>query len=218
MSRLFGDRHRQFQDMFESRPLADRIEDIALKTEFDDLTRGFVEAQDMFFLATTDDRGRPTCSYKGGAPGFVRVTGPSTLVFPSYNGNGMFLSVGNIAETHHVGMLFIDFETPNRLRVQGEAEVADDPDLLECYEEAELVIRVNVTEIWPNCPRYVHHYKRVRDSRYVPRANCETPVAEWKRVDGVQDVIDDRDRRKVEAAGGTITQEEWFDAVGRGEG
>jgi predicted pyridoxine 5'-phosphate oxidase superfamily flavin-nucleotide-binding protein len=218
MSRLFGDRHREFQDMFESRALADRIEDIALASEFDDMTRGFVESCDMFFLATTDHKGRPTCSYKGGDPGFVRVTGPSTLIFPSYNGNGMYFSVGNIAETKQVGMLFIDFETPNRLRVQGEAEISNDPALLAQYEEAELVVRVNVTEIWPNCPRYVHRYQKVQSSRYVPRKECETPVAEWKRIDGVQDVIDDKDRHKVDGAGGVITQDEWFEAVDRGEG
>ncbi|XSG83429.1 MAG: pyridoxamine 5'-phosphate oxidase family protein [Methyloligella sp. ZOD6] len=218
MTRLFGQSHRELQDSFESRDLADRIEEIALKSEFDDMTRGFVESRDMFFLATTDHQGRPTCSYKGGDSGFVRVTGPSTLIFPSYNGNGMYLSMGNIAETKQVGMLFIDFETPNRLRIQGEAELSDDPVLLAGYDEAELVVRVNVTEIWPNCPRYVHRYTKAETSRYVPRKACETPVAEWKRVDTVQDVIGENERHKVEKAGGTITQEEWFEAVGRGEG
>jgi uncharacterized protein len=125
---LYGDAHRRLQDQFDSRRLADRLEQVTQHYEFTESDKAFIESRDMFFLATVDHEGRPTCSYKGGDPGFVRVLDKTTLAFPSYNGNGMFLSMGNIAARDQVGLLFIDFETPNRIRVQGRAEVtADDP-------------------------------------------------------------------------------------------
>ena len=66
----------------------------------------------MFFLATADEHGMPQCSYKGGDPGFVRVVDEHTLAFPSYDGNGMYLSLGNLLVNPQVGILFIDFAQP----------------------------------------------------------------------------------------------------------
>ena len=128
MSHLFNTSHRALQDQFDTRRIADRIEAIALKTELGEMEAGFIASRDMMFLSTVNAQGQPTVSYKGGAPGFVRVLDPQTLAFPSYDGNGMFLSMGNVSATGLVGLLFIDFETPNRIRVQGTASVtADDP-------------------------------------------------------------------------------------------
>ncbi|MGH7929006.1 MAG: pyridoxamine 5'-phosphate oxidase family protein, partial [Candidatus Binatia bacterium] len=134
MSRLYGDQHRAFQDQFDTRRLADRIEDIAVVTEIGDETKAFIEARDMFFLSSIDHKGRPTVSYKGGVPGFVRVVDAKTLAFPSYNGNGMYFSMGNIAGNNQIGMLFIDFEKPHRIRVQGEARVSNDDSLIETWK------------------------------------------------------------------------------------
>ena len=123
MSRLYQPQHRALQDRFDSRPMADRIELIAAKTEIDDMARAFIESRDMFFLSSVDHQGRPTVSYKGGDPGFVRVLDAKTLAFPSYDGNGMYFSMGNIAANPEIGCLFIDFEKPFRLRLQGRAEL-----------------------------------------------------------------------------------------------
>src|SRR5688572_24188757 len=122
MSNLYGQTHRAFQDQHDTRRLADRLEGLA-RSEFDARDREFIESASFFFLSTVDERGRPTVSYKGGAPGFVRITAPAELVFPVYDGNGMFLSLGNIASTARVGLLFISFESARRLRVQGTAQV-----------------------------------------------------------------------------------------------
>ena len=130
----------------------------------------------MFFLATADAGGRPDCSYKGGRPGFVRVVDPHTLAFPSYDGNGMFKSLGNLMVNPHVGLLFIDFESPKRLRVNGRASVHDDDPLLGEFVGAQLVVRVQVGAVFPNCPRYIHKMKLVQRSRFVPKSECKTPV------------------------------------------
>ncbi len=201
MSRLYEDQHRALQDRFESRPMADRIEQIALKTEIGPEDQAFIESRDFFFLTTVDSKCRPTVSYKGGAPGFMRVMDQTHLMFPSYDGNGMYLSMGNITANPHVGFLFIDFERPFRLRVQGEAEVSAAPEHLACFKEAELVVRVKITELWMNCPRYIHRYQRLSASRYVPQADIETPLCEWKRTEPVQDVLRPHELAQVAKAG-----------------
>jgi hypothetical protein len=218
MSRLFDNAHRVLQDAFDSRRIADRIEAIALKTELDEMAAGFIKSRDMFFLSTVNAQGQPTVSYKGGEPGFVRVLDAGTIAFPSYDGNGMYLSMGNVSATGLVGLLFIDFETPNRIRVQGRASVSADDPLRDSFPGAELIVRIEVTEVWPNCPRYIHTYKKQAVSRYTPSAGTVPPLAEWKRIDMLQDALPAKDAGRAETAGGTITIESWMKSVGEGKG
>ena len=150
---LYHDGTRRLQDRFDTRRLADRIEDRIVRDHIDADDRAFIEARDMFFLATADADGKPQSSYKGGDPGFVRVLDERTIAFPSYDGNGMYLSVGNALVNPHVGLLFIDFEGRKRLRLNGVASVADDDPLLADYPEAQMIVRVRATEVFPNCPR-----------------------------------------------------------------
>ena len=212
MSRLYGEQHRKLQDEFGTRNMADRVEELVCRTEFDDGAKGFIESAEMFYLSSIDHQGRPTVSYKGGDRGFVKVLDSNTLIFPSYDGNGMFFSMGNISENPQIGLLFISFETPNRLRVQGTARISQDPVLLKHYKEAEFVVTVTLSEFWQNCPRYIPKYEKVRDSRYVPREHCETPLAGWKQLDLVQDVISESDVKKAEAAG-IINIETWVGKI-----
>ena len=218
MSRLYGDNHRALQEQFETRRLADAIEQVAMETEVVGPHKDFIESRDMFFLSTVDHNGRPTVSYKGGDPGFVKVVDDTTVVFPSYDGNGMFLSMGNIRGNKNIGMLFINFEVPHRLRLQGEATLHDDDPAMELYKEADLIIRVRVSEIFVNCPRYVHKYQKVDPSRYVPRTECDTPLAGWKRIDMIQEVLPSKDQGRAAKEGGVITQEEWQQDVAQGNG
>jgi uncharacterized protein len=149
----------------------------------------------MFFLATADADGRPQCSYKGGEPGFVRVLDERTLAFPVYDGNGMYLSTGNLAVNPHVGMLFVDFlaERPSRLRLNGIASADERDELMAAYPEAQFVVRVRATEVFPNCPRYIHRMALVERSRFVPHVERATPVPDWKRSDWACDVLPSED-------------------------
>ena len=216
MSRLFGPQHRELQDAFGTRKLADRIEEIACVTEFDDETKAFIEAQDMFFLASVDRNGRPTVSYKGGDVGLVKVIDSRTLVFPNYDGNGMYMSVGNIAQNSEVGLLFISFEKPHRIRVQGTATVSREDPLLAQFPGADMLVRVTLSEMWQNCPRYIHRYQKLEKSRYVPQAGHEAPLAGWKQTDIVQDVLPPADAERAKEAG-VIPIEQWMDKVKSGD-
>jgi len=190
---LYHDGSRELQDRFDTRRLADRIEERIVHDQIDDGDRAFIEARDMFFIATTDDDGQPQSSYKGGEPGFVRVLDEKTIAFPLYDGNGMYLTAGNLMTTKKVGLLFIDFEGRKRMRLNGVASVADDDPLLAEFPEAQMIVRVTATEVFPNCPRYIHEYKLVKRSRFVPKRECETPVPQWKQSEWAHDVLPEND-------------------------
>jgi predicted pyridoxine 5'-phosphate oxidase superfamily flavin-nucleotide-binding protein len=218
MSELYGAQHRALQQAFDTEKMADRVGELIVVNEIAPEHAGFIESRDMFFLTTIDHRGYPTCSYKGGNPGFVKVVDSQTLAFPSFDGNGMFLSMGNITANDKIGMLFIDFETPHRVRVHGRASIDRNDPLIASFAGAELVVRVAITEIFINCPRYIHRYQRVDSSKYVPQADCPTPAAQWKRIDALQDALPERDKTLAQTLGGTISPEEYGAMVMRGEG
>jgi len=218
MSNLYGEQHKALQQAFDTGPLAERIEQLIVQDEIGDDHKAFIESRDMFFLATVDHRGFPSCSYKGGPAGFVRVLDARTLAFPSYDGNGMYLSAGNVSAHPRVGLLFIDFETPHRLRVHGTAAIDRDDPLRGEMPGAELVLRVRIEEVFVNCPRYIHRQQRIETSKYTPQPDFEAPLTpQWKRIDAIQDVLPARDA-EIGQRLGTITAEEYGELVGKGHG
>jgi uncharacterized protein len=198
MSDLYHDGQRLLQDRFDTRHLADRIDERLVDDMIDADDKAFIERLDMFFIATADEQGYPNCSYKGGEPGFVRVVDEHTVAFPNYDGNGMYLSAGNMLANPNVGMLFIDFERGRRLRLNGVASINEHDELIERYPEAQFVVRVQAREVFPNCPRYIHKYQLVEHSRFVPKASCPTPVPDWKRSAWARDVLPTNDPARDE--------------------
>ena len=188
-TRFYNDGSRKMQDRFDTRRLADRLEQVTLRRAFTDEDRAFIARAPMFFLATADADGRPDCSYKGGMPGFVQVVDSLTLVFPVYDGNGQFRSVGNLLLNPRVGLLFIDFEAARRIRVNGFASVDDADPMLSQYPAADLLVRVRADEIFPNCPRYIHTMKITDMSEYAPRPDYEPPEPAWKQMDAFRDYL-----------------------------
>ena len=186
---MYHDGNRLLQDRFDSRRIADRLVEVLHRTQFTDEDRAFIESRSMFFLATADASGQPDCSYKGGMPGFVRVVAPDTLAFPSYDGNGMFKSLGNLLVNPHAGLLFLDFTQPKRLRVNGIASIDYDDPLLPAFDGAQLIVRVRAEHIFPNCPRYLHRMVCEEFSVYAPRPQHEPPVPAWKQMDAFRDYL-----------------------------
>lgn len=187
VSDAFHAGERAFQERFDSTRLADKIAEVTFHDRFSDRDREFLARMDMFFLATSDSEGNLDCSYKGGEPGFIRVVDDRTLAFPMYDGNGMFMSAGNMAEHANVGMLFIDFWNQFRMRVNGRASIDFDDPLMAEYPGAQFVVRVTADRIFPNCPRYIHKMQTIERSVFVPKASCEAPDPEWK--DHFEDVL-----------------------------
>jgi len=178
---MYHDGNRSLQDAFDSRRIADRLEEKLTRVAFSDSDKAFIESVIYFFLATADAAGRPDCSFKGGPAGFVRITGSAELAFPDYDGNGMFKSLGNMLMNPEVGLLFIDLhDKPRRLRVNGTAKVVRDDPLLRSFVGAQMVVCVTARAIFPNCPRYIPRMQLVEASAYVPQPGCTPPEPVWK--------------------------------------
>lgn len=213
MPEIYSDCHREIQDRYDMRALADRTAQAIVHSEFTEQDIAFISERDFFFLSTVDPQGSPTVSYKGGAPGFVRVAN-NELIFPSFDGNGMFLSMGNIRHSPKVGLLFMDFERPRRLRVQGVASLIEGENDI---PGAQLLVSVRPEQIFVNCPRYVHKYTRGAPSKYVPDADGSAPLAEWKRLEVVHDVLTPEDQAEA-LKQGFITLDEYNAKVEKGDG
>jgi uncharacterized protein len=195
---MYHEGMRQLQDVRETRPLADRLEQVIVRTAFTDEDRAFIQRCPMFFIATADDQGFPDCSYKGGLPGFVRVLDEHTLAIPDYDGNGMYRTWGNVLVNPRVGLLFVDFQNPKRLRVNGTAAVGVDDPLRAEYEGSVMIIRITATRIFPNCPRYLHPMQLVEHSAHAPRPDYTPPVPAWKSFEAFRDALPPRDRTSDE--------------------
>lgn len=185
---------RSLQDSRDTRAIADRLQQVTLRSAFTSEDRAFIEGRSMFFVATADADGHPDCSYKGGMPGFVRVIDERTLAFPDYDGNGMYRSWGNVVANPAVGLLFLDFENPKRLRVNGTAQISADDPLLAEFPGAVFIVRVTASKIFPNCPRYIHKLQMTEYSTYAPRPDYSPPVPAWKSFDVFRDALPERDR------------------------
>ena len=216
MKTLYAKEHIALQEEFESRGMADLMDQGIAHEVLTEDDKGFIASRDMFFLSSVDPEGMPTVSYKGGPVGVVSIIDDTTIGFPGYDGNGMFYSAGNIVGQGKVGLLFIDFETPHRVRVQGTATYHREHNLMASYPESQYFITVAISRVWQNCPRYVHRYKKLEASYYVP-GECETtPMASWKRIDVVQDVIKAPEREQAQKEG-IIGLDSWIDMVKSGK-
>lgn len=212
-TKFYGPEQRDLQTEFDSTTIADvHLVSIVTDTISDD-QRDFIQARDYFYLSTVDPNGWPTVSYKGGPTGVVQVLDERTISFPFYDGNGMFLSAGNVAATAKIGLLFIDMEVPNRLRVHATARIAQSEAALSRFPGAEIVIEATVDNIFLNCGRYIHPHKRIESSKYVPDAEGKQPFASWKRVDVLQPFLPGSDQGRAAKEGGEITLEEYTKRV-----
>jgi predicted pyridoxine 5'-phosphate oxidase superfamily flavin-nucleotide-binding protein len=187
--RLYADGPRALQDHFDSRRLADRLEERVAVEALEDWQRKVITTATFFFLSTVDADGWPDVSYKGGAPGFVQVLDEHRIAFPSYDGNGMYRSMGNIVDTGKVALLFVDFDRPKRLRLHGTATVHRDGPLLERFVGAELAVEVRVGRAFMNCPRYLHNLRDGQLSEFAPREGHVPPEPEWKAMPVWREVL-----------------------------
>jgi uncharacterized protein len=213
---FYTDAQRALQSQGGHEKLAEVVVHAIVRDSLEDIHTDYIASRDYFFLSTVTADGMPTVSYKGGPVGFVRVLGPNRLVFPNYDGNGMWLSMGNIDAASKVGLLFMDMVTPWRIRVQGHASLRRDPDMMALFPGCNMVVDVAVDVVFQNCARYIHKHTRVETSPYVPDAEGRQPFPAWKRIDGLQPVLHRDDQGRAAHEGGTITEAEYLEKVSQG--
>ncbi|MBI4934408.1 MAG: pyridoxamine 5'-phosphate oxidase family protein [Actinobacteria bacterium] len=218
MNTFYGEQYRKLQDQFDSRQVADVLAAVIVRPEIDDEAKAFIESRTFFFLSTVSADGQPTVSHKGGGPGFVRVIDPTTIVFPSYDGNGMFLSMGNIAGDGRIGLLFMDFERPHRVRAHAHAVVNRDDPMMNEYPGADLIVRATLTDVFVNCPRYITPHTLGEVSKYVPDAHGNAPLPGWKKIDALQPFLPSRFQGLAEAENDVITPDEYSQRLLHGDG
>ena len=193
---MFHEGHRALQDHFDGRRVADALEKHRRLAELGPEQRELIEDSAFFFLATAHG-GSVDCSFKGGPPGFVRVTGPTTLEWPDFDGNSMYRSVGNIAESPNVGLLFIRFDgSSHRLRVNGPARLDFDDPALARWPGAKVMVRLEAREIFPNCPRYIPDLASDKPSEFLPQTGKPVPKPPWKDRDYIREILPGGDPHK----------------------
>ncbi|HMB95694.1 MAG TPA: pyridoxamine 5'-phosphate oxidase family protein [Tepidisphaeraceae bacterium] len=197
MSSMYHDGQRKLQQEFDTQQLADKLEEKLVKDFLNPKQKAFIESADMFFLATADEKGHPTCTYRGGDPGFVRALDDHTIAVPNYDGNGMYFSWGNVLKNPSIGMLFIDFMKGWRLRIHGNATISRDDPLMGDFPEAQFIVRIHTREVFGNCPRYIHKYQLVERCGFVPHADRVTPIPDWKKQPDFQKVLAKNDPARV---------------------
>lgn len=210
---FYSDAQRALQKKGQHEKLAEVVVHAIVRDELEDIHRDYINSRDYFFLSSVTASGDPTVSYKGGPTGFVKVLSPNRLIFPNYDGNGMWLSMGNIDEASKVGMLFMDMVTPWRIRVQGTAKLSKDANHMELFPGCNMVVDVAVDVVFQNCARYIHKHQRVETSPYIPAEDGSQPFPAWKRIDGLQPVLHPDDQGRASGEGGTITEEQYLDKV-----
>lgn len=123
----------------------------------------FIEAQPFFFIATSARDGSCDCSFRGRQhrpplppDPALAVPDERTIVFPDYQGNNLYNSLGNILLNPHIGLLFVDFARPARMRVNGRAGVMDDWSAFHpLWPDAKACVRVTVAQAFPNCSQRI---------------------------------------------------------------
>lgn len=213
---FYTDAQRALQKEGQHEKLAEVVVHAIVRDELEDIHTDYINSRDYFFLSTVNATGEPTVSHKGGDVGFCKVLSPSRLIFPNYDGNGMWLSMGNIDEAAKVGMLFMDMVTPWRIRVQGTAKISRDAELMAQFPGCNMVVDVAVDVVFQNCARYIHKHTRSETSPYVPAKDGSQPFPAWKRIDGLQPVLHPSDQGRAEAEGGTLTEEQYLEKVDQG--
>jgi predicted pyridoxine 5'-phosphate oxidase superfamily flavin-nucleotide-binding protein len=196
-STMYGPGARALQAELDTRRLADVLARHTLHGELTDDDVALIEAQSTVWISTVDAEGWPDVSYKGGDVGFVAVASRTELRIPSYDGNGMMRTLGNIADTGRVALLFVDTSRPWRMRIHGTARVSLDADDLARHHGADAVIVVTIGRVFPNCGRYIHTGGVI--SEYVPHEGAPAPIPEWKRYDLLRPALPARDQERLAA-------------------
>ncbi len=177
---FYHDGSLRMQEQFGSVGLAAHLARQYVLDRLQDEHIAWIREADCVYVATVAPDGQPECSYKGGLPGFIKVPDSASLEIPSYDGNGMYRTLGNASAVARIGLLFLFLEKHAKLRVNGTCEVSAEPGLLDTHHGAESVIQVGIRAVFENCPRYLHDRASGTYSRHCPRPGYRPPDPDWK--------------------------------------
>ncbi len=117
----------------------------------------FISLSPFLCIASADQAGPADVSPRGDAPGFVKVLDDHTLLIPDRIGNNRLDTSANIANNPHIGLLFLVPGVTETLRVNGQARICTDGEILAAFEVRGKVpktgILVAVEEVMFQCSK-----------------------------------------------------------------
>ena len=138
----------------------------------------FVGYSPFVVLSSSGGNGALDTSPRGGAPGFVKVLNDKTLLLPDSPGNNRLDTLENILATGQIGMLFLIPGVDETLRVNGQAELSIDAELLAEFSGQarvpKLVIRVSVRDAYLHCAKAMMRSEFWEPARHLKRETLPT--------------------------------------------
>jgi uncharacterized protein len=123
----------------------------------DEHCKSLIALSPFILIATSNKKGRCDVSPKGDPPGFVQVLSDKHLAIPDRPGNARLDSIENILENPHIGLLFVIPGTRETLRINGEATLIQDDEVLDKGvvdgKRPTLAIGVEVQEAFIHCAK-----------------------------------------------------------------
>ena len=160
----------QVRAVAEEAPRPAGAPDRTVGTALTDAQRALVAAADTFFVATAHPGGAADASHRGGAPGFVAPSDASTLSWPDYTGNSMYMTLGNLELDPRAGLLFLDWERGATLQLTGRATVDFSPARAAAIPGAHRVVDFAVEEVVELSGRPLARWHLEERSRFNPPA------------------------------------------------
>lgn len=135
--------------------------------------RRFIELSPFVCLGTSRLDGLGDVSPRGGEPGFVHVLDETTLAMPDRPGNNRLDTLENIIHNPAVGLLFFLPGFEEMLRINGEATLSTDPDLMARFTHMGKapcsVMTIAVKEVYLHCTKAIRRSVLWDPSAIVPR-------------------------------------------------
>ena len=141
--------------------------------------RSFIALSPFCVVSSSDQDGRLDVSPRGGSPGFIHVDDDHTLLMPDRPGNNRLDTLRNVVGgTGRLGMMFMIPGFEDVLRVNGRADLIDDPDRLAAFEDFGklpiTLVRVAVEEVFFHCPKAIMRSGLWEQESQIPRETLPT--------------------------------------------
>ncbi len=143
-----------------------------------ELTRQWIERSPFLCIATSSPDGRCDVSPRGDPAGFVRILDERTLLLPDRPGNRIADTLRNVLENPRVGLLFLVPGVDDTFRVNGQARIVDDPELLASTavegKVPTLGLVVEIEEAYTQCSKAFVRSDLWNPARHVHRSELPT--------------------------------------------
>lgn len=123
----------------------------------DEHAQAFIQRAPFICIGTQSADGTADVSPRGVPAGFVAILDKRTLAIPDRPGNNRLDTLSNLIANPNIGLLFIIPGFDDTLRVNGQARLVTDPDLLERLSmhgrAPRIAIVIQVTEVFLHCAK-----------------------------------------------------------------